>query len=225
MFYVIFPWWKLPYSAQRSIPRMIDEWFWKLQKSPGWLLVHEIREMCQPLHNCTISFGNSFNMCLWKRTKGFVTCLFNTCLHMGRLLSCFLTHQTFFTPGNAKLKSKFLKVLIVHTRFTLWNTSFIETNSKLKPRTIFGREPRSDCQVTCKMAGWGEDFPMLSGWQWKHMKVERKCHHSMWLSHWSSWRKTLSKQRSWFCSTYCKVVRLGALYQWRLLPLLFYLLR
>lgn len=130
MFSAIFPWWKLPYNAQRSIPRMIDEWFWKLQKSAGWLLVHEIWEICQLWHNCTISFGNSFNMCSWKRTKGFVTCLFNTFLHMGRLLSCFLTHRTFFTPGNAKLKSKFLEVYVLHTGFTLWDKSFIETNSR-----------------------------------------------------------------------------------------------
>lgn len=206
MFYAIFPWWKPPYNTQRSIPRMIDEWFWKLQKSAGWLLVHEIWEICQPLHNCTISFGNLFNMCLWKRTKGFVTCLFNTFLHLGRLLSCFLTQQTFFTPENARLKSKFLQVFILHTEFALWKTSFIGTNNREKPWTIFGREPRSDFQVTYK--SWGEGFPVLSGWQRKHMKVERKSHHLMWLSHLSSWRKTLSKQRSWLCSTSCKVVTL-----------------
>lgn len=118
MFYAIFPLWKPPYNTQRSILRMIDEWFWKLQKSAGWLLVHEIWEICQPLHNCTISFENSFNVCLWKRTKGFVTCLFNTFLQLGRLLSCSLTHHTFFTPENAKLKCKFSEVFILHTAFT-----------------------------------------------------------------------------------------------------------
>lgn len=129
-------------------------------------------------------------------------------LHMGRLLRCFLTHENFLTPGKAKLKSKFLKAFILHTGFTLWNTSFIETNSRVKPRTIFGRQPRFDLQITCKTASWGEGSPMLSGWQRKHMKVERKSHHLMWLSHWSSWRKTLSRQSSWLCSTPCKVVRI-----------------
>lgn len=132
MFYAIFPCWKPACNAQRSILSMIDGWFWKLQKSAGWLLVHEIREMCQPLHNRTISFGNSFNMCLWKRTRGFVTCLCNNFLHTGRQLSCFLTHQTFFTPGKAKLESKFQKDFILRTEFTLWNRSFIEKHSKAK---------------------------------------------------------------------------------------------
>lgn len=94
IFYAPFPCWK-PYNAQRSILSMIDGWLWKLQKSAGWLQVHEIWEMYQPLHKCAINFANSSTMCLWRRTKGFVTCLCNNFQNMGRQLSRFLTPQTF----------------------------------------------------------------------------------------------------------------------------------
>ena len=69
-----------------------------------------------------------------KRTKGFVTCLCNNFLHMGRQLNCFLTHQTSFTPGKAKLESKFQKYFILHTEFTLWKRTLIEKHSRVKPR-------------------------------------------------------------------------------------------